>query len=286
MLQLWWLRPLQCPVQAPKSPATIPWCQKPKVQWQITQKKYQMKLQPDDRCRSSWPPGRWPHHSPSHSTSQSHSAYQSNKSPRYSNRWHTPFQYNHDIIKVIPAPPHTDSVKTSAYPKESSLLMEQASDGQVSFYTSLMLPTKNGTKSMMMKTDPGAQVNTIHLSRYQRLFPHEISKPSYPKPGTLIPTSHSWISHDSKPQSFLGHFITKVNHATLPRSYPTHFYVFEDAPSPQTQLSYTTSEFLGILEFKVPSVTAQLYIDALTVPMSPNPGGLMKTHKSVTFWDP
>ena len=111
-----------------------------------------------------------------------------------------------------------------------------------------MLPTKNGAKSMIMKIDPGAQVvNTIPLSRYGKLFPHKMIESRYPKPGTLILTSYFWISHDGKPQPFLGHFIAKVNHAMLPRSYPTHFYVFEDTISPQILLSCATSECLEIL---------------------------------------
>ena len=161
--------------------------------------------------------------------------------------------------------------------------MEQASE--VSFYIHLMLPTKNGTRSMMVKINPGAQVNTIPLSRYQKLFPHKISDSRYPKSNALNPTSQSWISHDGKPQPFLRHFIAEVNHATEPRSYPTHFYVFVDATCLQILLSYAMSECLGILEFKVPNLVTQLHIDALTVPTSPNLGGLRKTAKCITFWD-
>ena len=39
--------------------------------------------------------------------------------------------------------------------------MKGASDGQVSFYTCLMLSTKNGIKTLTVKIDPGAPVNTI-----------------------------------------------------------------------------------------------------------------------------
>ena len=125
---------------------------------------------PDDRHRSSWFLSRCHCCPMSHSSSCSPSPYWSTKSPRCSTRCHTPFWYNQNSIKVIPVLP-TDSTKTSTYPKEGSLLMEWASDGQVSFYTHLMVPTKNGTMSMMVKIDPGAQVNTIPLSRYWKLFP-------------------------------------------------------------------------------------------------------------------
>ena len=97
--------------------------------------------------------------------------------------------------------------------------MECASNGQVSFYTHLMLPTKNGMKSIMVKIDPGAQVNTIPLNRYWKLFSHKINESRYPKQGTLIPTNQSWISHDDKPQTFLGHFMAEGNQTTQPSSY-------------------------------------------------------------------
>ena len=187
-------------------------------------------------------------------------------------------------VEVIPAAP-TDSVKTSLHPK-GSLLTERASDGQVSFYTWLQLSTKNSMKLMAVKIDPGAQVNTIPLSRYQKLFPHKINESRYPKPGTLSPTSHTWISHDGTPEPFLGHYTAKVNHMTLPRSYPTRFYVFEDATFSQILFSYTTSERQGILEFKVPNLAAHSHIDTLTVPSSPTPGGWRKTAKCITFCDP
>ena len=155
--------------------------------------------------------------------------------------------------------------------------MECASDSQVSFYTHLMLPTKNGTKSITMKINPGAQVKAIALSRYWKLFPHKINVSRYPKQGILIPTNHSWISHDGKPQPFLGHFIANVNHTTHPRLYPMHVYIFKDATNPQIWLSYTMLEHIGILEFKVPNLTVKSHLDAATIPISPGPGGLRKT---------
>ena len=141
-------------------------------------------------------------------------------------------------------------------------------------------------KAWWWKIDPGDQVNTIPLSRYWKIFPHKISESKYPKEGTLIPLNHSWISHDGKPQPFLGHFIANVNHATWPRSYPMQFYVFKDATSLQILLSCAMSKHLGILEFKVPNLTVQSHIDAITIPNSPSPGDLRKTAKCVTFWDP
>ena len=118
------------------------------------------------------------------------------------------------------------------------------------------------------------------------VFPKKVNETRYPKLNSLSPTAHTWISHDGKPKPFLGHFIAKVQYATLPRSYPVCFYVFQDATSPQILLSYATLERLGILEFKVPNLVAQSQIDTLSIPSSPAPGSLRKTTKHVTFCDP
>ena len=91
--------------------------------------------------------------------------------------------------------------------------------------------------------------------------------------------------HDSSPKPFLGHFIANVQHAKLPRLYPTRFYVFEDTNSPLTLLSYATSERLGLLEFKLLNFMAQSHTDTLSVPTLPLPGSLRKTTKCVTFCD-
>ena len=101
--------------------------------------------------------------------------------------WCTPFWYSQDSLEVIPA----DIVKTSSHPK-GSLLTETVSDRQVSFYTRLQLPTKNGMKLMTIKIDPGAQVDTIPLSRYQKLLPPKVNETRYPKPNSC--SSHLDLS--------------------------------------------------------------------------------------------
>ena len=122
---------------------------------------------------------------------------------------HTPFWYSQDSLQIIPA----DCVETSSQPKVS-LLTEREFNNQVSFYTRFQLTTKNGTKLMTMKIDSGAQVNTIPLSRYQKLFPQKVDETRYPKPSSLSPTAHIWISHDGKPKTFLGHFELKSSMLT------------------------------------------------------------------------
>ena len=139
---------------------------------------------------------------------------------------------------------------------------------------------------MMVKIDPGAQVNTIPLSRYHTLFPTKLNKSRYPKANALLPTVHTWMTYNGLPNPFLGHFVADVPHASEPRMYPTCFYVFEDATSPQIPLSYATSERLGIVAFKVPNLAATSQVDNLNVSTSPSPSGMKKTAKTVTFWDP
>ena len=97
------------------------------------------------------------------------------------------------------------------------MLTETASDDQVSFYMQLQLPTENGMKMMTVNMDPGAQVNTIPLSRYQKLSPQQLDETRNPKPNSLSPTVHTWTSHKGKTKPFLGHFITEVQHTALPR---------------------------------------------------------------------
>ena len=114
--------------------------------------------------------------------------------------------------------------------------------------------TALNTQQMTVKIDPGAQVNIIPLIWYWKIFPHKISETGLPKPSTLSPTSNTWISHYGSTKPFLGHFIANVQHATLPRLYPTQFYNFEDDTFPHILLSYATLERLGTLEFKVPNL--------------------------------
>ena len=143
--------------------------------------------------------------------------------------------------------------------------MERASDGQVAFFTCLNLPAQSGTKTMVVKIDPGTQVNTIHLSRYHTLFPNHVTKSRYPKAKSLMPTHHTWISHDASPKPFLGHFIIEVAHAKESTVYPIRFYVFEDATNPQNLLSYATSERLGIIQLQVTNFAATHSLDYVAV---------------------
>ena len=119
---------------------------------------------------------------------------------------------------------------------------------------------------MIVKIDPGTQVNRIPLSKYCTLYPNKLTKSRYPKTKTLMPTHNTWISHNGLPKPFLGHFIVEVAHAKEPRMYPVRFYVFEDATSPHILLSYATSERLGIVSFQVLNLAATHKIDHVALP--------------------
>ena len=226
------------------------------------------------RSHSSCSHSRTPSHSPSCSPTCGTSPRHSSHSKRHS----TPHRYYQDSIDVIPG----DSITTGSQ-AEGKLFMERASDGQVAFYTQLDLPAQSGTKTMVVKIDPGTQVNTIPLSRYHTLYPNHLNKSRYPKAKILMPTSHTWMTHDGLPKPFLGHFITEVSHATEPRTYPVRFYVFEDTTNPLNLLSYATSERLGIVQFQVPNLAAAHPVDQVAVQ---TPGRKRKTAKQVTFQDP
>ena len=225
----------------------------------------------DCRSHSSSSHSRTPSHSPSCSPTRGTSPRCSSCSKRHS----TPHRYYQDSIDVIPA----DSITTGSK-AEGKLFTERASDGQVAFYTRLDLPAQSGTKTMVVKKDPGTQVNTIPLNRYHTLYPNHLNKSRYPKAKSLEATNHTWMSHDGLPKPFLGHFITEVSHAKEPRMYPVRFYVFEDATNPPCLLSYATSERLGIVQFQVPNLAATLPLDHVAVL---TPGSKRKTTKKSLF---
>ena len=162
---------------------------------------------------------------------------------------------------MIPA----NSITTGSQ-AEGKLYTESASDGQVAFYTHNQLPAHDGTKTMTVKIEPDAQINTIPLSRYHVLYPRKLTKSRFPKAKVFLPTQHTWIAHDGLPKPFLGHFIVKVLHATKPKTYPVCFYFFEDATSPHILLSHATLERLGIVSFKVPNLAVTTLIDHVALP--------------------
>ena len=53
----------------------------------------------------------------------------------------------------------------------------------------------------------------------------------------------------------------------------------------QILFSYMTLERLGIIAFKAPNLAATTQIDNLNIPTSPDPSGMRKTTKKITFHD-
>ena len=84
---------------------------------------------------------------------------------------------------------------------EGKLHTDVASDGQTSFHTTLQMVTKQGSKSLPVKVDPGADVNTIPLTKYRKLFPVHFTKAGNLKQKALHPTRHIWTVHDETPHS-------------------------------------------------------------------------------------
>ena len=87
------------------------------------------------------------------------------------------------LVEVIKA----DSITTGSQLKASSTRRVHLMV-RLCFYTHLQLPAQDGTKTMIVKIDPGTQVNTIPLSRYQTLFPKKNSlNLGTPRPKPLCP---------------------------------------------------------------------------------------------------
>ena len=73
---------------------------------------------------------------------------------------------------------------------EGKLHANVASDGQTSFHTTLQMVTKQGSKSLPVKVNLSADVNTIPLTKYRKLFPTHFTKAGNLKQKALHPTRH------------------------------------------------------------------------------------------------
>ena len=141
---------------------------------------------------------------------------------------------------------------TTAY-DEGQLYTDWAPDGHTSFHTTLQMVTKQGCKPLPVKVDPGADINTIPLTRYKTIFPQHFTKDGHLKKNALRSTASTWSPHDGQRKHFLGFFTVDIQHKTLPTLIPLSFYVFQDSTSPHLLLSYSASIHLGIVEFKIPN---------------------------------
>ena len=171
--------------------------------------------------------------------------------------------------------PHQVSHLTADRPPnpQDKLPTDVASDDQMSFHTTVQMITKQGSKQLLVKVNPGADVNTVPLSKYRKLFLTHFRKAGNLKQKILHPTTHTWRAHNETPQQFLGFFIADIHHKTTADVLPVRFYVFKDTTSPKIILSYAASEKLGIVKFQIPNETPTA-VDAIT------------TKKRVTFRTP
>ena len=74
---------------------------------------------------------------------------------------------------------------------EDKLATDVASHGHASFHTTLQIITKQGSKSNPVNIDPGADINTITLSKCTKIFPALFTKAGNPKQKVLHPTRHT-----------------------------------------------------------------------------------------------
>ena len=118
----------------------------------------------------------------------------------------------------------TDSIPYSS--QEGRLLTDITSDGHTSFHTMLQMITRHGCKSLLVQVDPGAEVNTMPLSKYKKLFPGHFTKPGNLRKKALQPIKHMWTAHNMGPQKFLGYFMMDIQHKTLPDILQFRFFVF------------------------------------------------------------
>ena len=142
--------------------------------------------------------------------------------------------------------------------------MDVASEGQTSFHTTLQMVTKQGSKSLPVKVDPSADVKTIPLTKYRKLFPAHFTKAGNLKQKALHPTRHTWTVHDETPQQFLGYFIADIHQKTQPEVLPIRFYIFKNTTSPKILLLYVASERLGIVKFWIPNEAPSIALDTIS----------------------
>ena len=131
---------------------------------------------------------------------------------------------------------------TTSPPKEGTILTERAKDRHNSFYTTIQLMTKAGTKAL-------SQNISWSTGQYHPIKPLQETKvysSCNQKQGAPQPTNNTWFSHTGTP----------IIHQTVNRcsaKYPTRFHIFKDTiPSQFCCLMPHLTDHLGIHEFNVP----------------------------------
>ena len=80
----------------------------------------------------------------------------------------------------------------------------------------------------------------------------------------------------------MGYFITNIHHKTISKTLPVRFYVFQDTTNPPILLSYSASERLGIIEFKIPNeAPSTVAVDTISTTKKVTFSNLLETGKSI-----
>ena len=135
-------------------------CKKPRTcRYNHSQSRHKPKGPSSHRYNSKSPNQGRPYRRPSRSPScrQQRSPHPTSRNRR------SPTPCIHQVSHILLTSPKPNEA-------EGKLITDTASDGQNSFHTTLQVITKQGTKPIPVKVDPGTDVNTIPLSHYKKLF--------------------------------------------------------------------------------------------------------------------
>ena len=135
-------------------------CKKPRTcRYNHSQSRHRPIRSTNGRYNSKSPNRSRPYRNPSRSPS-----CRQQRSPNHNSRnRRSPTPHIHQVSHILLSAQKPNEA-------EGKLITDTASDGQTSFHTTLQAITKQGTKPIPVKADPGTDVNTIPLSHYKKLF--------------------------------------------------------------------------------------------------------------------
>ena len=195
--------------------------------------------------------------------------------PSRSNRHSSTPYYNMHYHKHSLNTLHFDSLETAYLPRDGTLEMDTAQDGQTMSFITLFFKNQFIRNHCWVKVDTDAEACTTPLTYFKKMFPHRINSHSSLTRDALLSIDKRWIGHNGYPEKYMGQIILDVSDKRTGRSYPTRFYIFEDVTSPLILISYAASDRLVILQFNLPNTAASAQIDTITTQP--------KSHKCIMF---
>ena len=186
--------------------------------------------------------------------STSHSPCNMHRSPHHTRRYRKSPTPRFHKVSHITASRHST--------QESKLPTDVASDGHMAFHTTLQMITKQGSKPIPVKVDPGADV--LSTKQVQKTLHSTLTKAGNLKQKSWHPTRHTWAVHNNTSQQFLGFFIADIHDKTQPEILLVRFYVFKDTTSPKILQSYTASERLDVVKFQIPNEVPSTALDTIS----------------------